>query len=90
MSALVPLLAAQRTSSAPWSGVALISGALVGGWEIGVTMNEIPFAVDAAIDVRHADRHRGWSVGIDRYLPTLEADRVSEVTAFKRNDVLRD
>jgi hypothetical protein len=53
-------------------------------------MDEIPFAVDAAIDVRHADCHRGWSVGIDRNLATLEADRVSEVTAFKRNDVLRD
>ena len=37
-------------------------GALIGGWEIGVTMDEIPFAVDAAIDVRHSDRHRGWSV----------------------------
>ena len=31
-------------------------GALIGGWEIGVTMDEIPFAVDAAIDVRHASR----------------------------------
>jgi hypothetical protein len=24
------------------------SGALIGGWEIGVTMDEIPFAIDAA------------------------------------------
>ena len=65
-------------------------GALIGGWEIGVTMDEIPFAVDAAIDVRHADRHRGWSAGIDRYLAALEADRISEAIAFKRDDVLRD
>jgi hypothetical protein len=56
------LLAAQRTSRA------LISGTLIGGWEIGVTVDEIPFAVDAAIDVRDADHHRGWSFGIDRYL----------------------
>jgi hypothetical protein len=25
---------------------------LLGRWEIGVTMDEVPFAVDAAIDVR--------------------------------------
>jgi len=42
-----------------------------------VTMDEIPFAVDAAIDVRHADCHRGGSIGIDRYVaaskPTVQA-----------------
>ena len=37
-------------------------GALIGGWEIGVTMDEIPFAVDAAVDVRHSDRHRGGAL----------------------------
>jgi len=30
------------------------SGALIGGWEIGVTMDEIPFAGDAAVDMRDA------------------------------------
>ena len=29
-------------------------GALIGGWEIGVTMDEIPFAGDAAVDMRDA------------------------------------
>jgi hypothetical protein len=59
MSAFVALLAAQWISR---SGGALISGALIGGWKIGVTMDEIPFAVDAAIDVHHANRHRGGSI----------------------------
>jgi hypothetical protein len=67
----------------------MISRALIGGG-IGVTVDEIPFGVDAAVDVRQADRHRGGRVGVDRYLAALEADRVSEVSAFKRNDVLRD
>ena len=53
-------------------------------------MDDIPFAVDAAIDVRHAHGHRCWELGIDRYLAAFEADRVSEVTAFKRDDVLGD
>ena len=65
MPPVVPLLAAQPTSSAPRCGGALISGALIGGWEIGVTMDEIPFAADAAINVRDADGHRGRSIGID-------------------------
>ena len=55
-----------------------------------MTMDEIPFAVDAAIDVRHADGHHCGSVDIDRNLAALEADGISEVTAFKRDDVLRD
>ena len=46
-----PFVPREQTSSAPWSGGALISGALIGGWEIGVTMDETPFAVDSAIDV---------------------------------------
>ena len=58
--------------------------------EISVTMDEIPFALDAAI----VSESRGWSlrcgIGIDGYLATFEADRLSEVTAFKRDDVLRD
>ena len=30
------------------------------------------------------------NIAIDRYLPAFETDRVSEVAAFKRDDVLRD
>jgi hypothetical protein len=36
----------------------MISHALIGGREIGVTVDEIPFGVDAAIEVRHADVYR--------------------------------
>ena len=40
----------------------MISRALIGGREIGVTVDEIPFGVDAAVDVRHADGDRGGSI----------------------------
>ena len=53
-------------------------------------MDEIPFPVDAAIDVRHANGHRRGSIGIDSCFAAFEADRVSEVHAFKQNDVIRD
>ena len=69
----------------------MISRALIGGWEIGVTMDDIPFAFNAAIDVRHAHGHRDASIGIDRYLAAFgNSSRCAEVTAFKRDDVLKD
>jgi len=42
-------------------------------------MDETHLALDAAMDVCHANRHRGGSIDIGRYLATFEADRVSEV-----------
>jgi hypothetical protein len=49
----------------------------------------MPFAIDAAIEVRHADRHQGGSIDINRYLAGFETDCVCEVTAFELDDVLR-
>ena len=51
-----------------------ILGALIGGWKISVTMDKLPFAIAAAIDVRHADGDRGGSVSIGRYRAGFEAD----------------
>ena len=51
----VPIAPAPRSSSLfiPSDQVQAL-GALIGGWEIGVTMDEIPFAGDAAVDMRDA------------------------------------
>jgi hypothetical protein len=74
------LLAAQRASRA------LISGTLIGGWEIGVTMNEIPFAVDAAIVARPKVGSRYLSAGLARAAPSrlaaaLPVDAISNVSS---------
>src|ERR1700750_600526 len=34
-------------------------------------MDEMPFALDAAIDVLHADRHRGASIAIEQRVSTV-------------------
>ena len=63
----VPIAPAPRSSSSssrPTKCKPL--GALIGGWEIGVTMDEIPFAGDAAVDMRDADSHRGVALAIEK------------------------
>jgi hypothetical protein len=54
---------------------------LVIGREVRMTVDDLPFAVNAPVDVSDADDHVLLSALVDSYRPAFEADGIGQITA---------